>query len=389
MRIRGFFVFLLVVLSLCAFSQDTTEAPQRLFIFDAGYIYGKVLNIHPFFPQTDNAQGLEFQFMEQTAGRRYWHQTSNYPVRGVSLVWMNLGNDSLLGNAIGAYYFHRHSRRIFDWLTWDTKIGAGIGVFTKHYDPMENPNNYVIGSTVTAFGAASTSFRFRVAKHFSLFIKGAFLHYSNGHVKVPNIGANLITGGLGVEYVLHPDVTQRKKHDLKPIKERWLFNIDLGLGFHEVEGTVLPPGGPLYPVYFGSLYASKRVKHNGLVQLGFNLNYFTDYYDFIINQQIFQEKERAKSYKGLVFVGYEWIYGRLAYNMQLGVNVYYPFRKRLIELEQLNDRWLDVYNTNLVMFKYYLRSTRETTRNNPFIGLGLRTIGGKADFIEVRVGVGF
>lgn len=383
------FLVLISLLSLKAFSQtDSTEAPKHLFMLEGSYLYGKVLNIHPFFPETGNAQGVEVQLMEQTAGRKYWHQTCKYPVRGISLVWMKMGNDSLLGSAIGAYYFHRHNLKITSWLDWETKIGGGIAVFTKLYDAIDNPDNYVIGSRITGFGALSTSLKARASTHFHVFLRGSFLHYSNGHFKVPNIGANLVTGSLGLEYNLHPDTKERKKHDLPPIKKRWLVNMDLGMGFHEVEGTVLPSGGPMYPVYFGALYASKRLSYRNILQFGVNINYFTDYYNYIINQQIFLEKERQKSYKGIVFVGYEWLYGQLAFNLQLGINVYYPFRKELIRRGELNDRWMDVYNTNYMAFKYYLLSTKETTRFNPFVGLGLRTIGGKADFLEMRVGIG-
>lgn len=374
-------------------AQETTEidatTPPRLLRYELGLVYGKTLNIHPFFPNVNDAYGFEFSLLTQTTGRKYWHQFYKYPVFGVSILGMELGNDSILGQAIGAYPFMQFPKKLGNKFEWTSRIGFGLAGFTKLHDPFNNPDNYVIGSRITALAVGQTGLGYHISPQLALYAKIAFIHYSNGHVRVPNIGANIASGILTLKYTPKSNDYTPKKHELKPLDKKWRINLDFGLGLHEIEGTVLPVGGPKYPVYFGSLYTSKRIKPNTIFSVGFNLNYFTAFHDYIINQQIFDEKEKAKSLKGIVFIGYEWLFGHLAFNLQPGINVYYPFRKELINKGLLDKRTMDVLNTNYIGFKYYAKSTRETIRNNPFLGFGLRTIGGKADFVETRVGLTF
>ncbi len=378
---------LLLTLNYVSAQNDTLNS-KDLLRYDVGFVYGKTLNIHPFFPDVSNALGFELSILKQASGEKYWHQLYKYPIFGVSFLGMNLGNDSILGQAIGAYYFKEFPKKLGKRFEWNSRIGAGLAYFTKIYDPFDNPNNYVIGSRITGLGVAQTGLGFYITNKLSIYGRFAFIHYSNGHYSVPNIGANIISGIFSIKYTPTTDF-KPKTHEVIEVDKKWRLNVDFGLGLHEIEGTVLPTRGPRYPVYFGSIYTTKRLKKKALFSAGFNLNYFTAFHDFIINQQIFDGKEKAKSYKGVVFIGYEWLFGRMGFLLQPGFNVYYPFRKELIKLELTNSRSMDVINSNLVAFKFYTRSTRQTTRYNPFIGIGLRTIGGKADFVETRIGMAF
>lgn len=391
-KLKAIVLFPLLFIGVMSSAQDSTNSSPRygeLLRYEPDFIFGKTLNIHPFFPEVANAPGFEIAITKQTNGSKYWHQFYKYPTFGVSILGINLGNDSILGQAFGAYYFKEFPKKLGKHFEWNSRIGAGFGVFTKIYHPIDNPNNYVIGSRISGLGVAQSGFGFHVSPKFTIYGRVAFIHFSNGHYSVPNIGANIISGVFSIKYNLYSSDLTCQTHEVKPTDKKWLINLDLGLGMHEIEGTVLPSGGPKYPVYFGSIYTSKRIKNKALFSVGFNLNYFTAFHDQIINQQIFEDNAKAKSYKGVVFVGYEWLFGRMGFILQPGINVYYPFRKQLIEKELIHKRSIDLLNTNYVGFKFYTRSTRETTRYNPFIGFGLRTIGGKADFIETRIGMAF
>lgn len=370
-------------------AQNDSLKNKSLLRYELGSVYGKTLDIHSFFPDVSNAFGFEFSILKQTSGKKYWHQLYKYPVFGVSLLGIGLGNDSILGQAIGAYYFKEFPKKIGRRFEWNSRIGLGLAYFTKIYDPFDNPDNYVIGSRITALAVGQTGLGFHLTNKLSIYGRMAFIHYSNGHFSVPNIGANIISGIFSIKYIPSTNDFETKTHEVLEVDKKWRLNVDFGMGLHEIEGTVLPTGGPKYPVYFGSIYTSKRIKNKAVFSTGFNLNYFTAFHDFIINQQIFDSNEKAKSYKGVIFIGYEWLFGRIGFLLQPGFNVYYPFRKELIKLDLINNSSLDVINSNLLAFKYYTRSTRQSLRYNPFIGIGLRTIGGKADFIETRVGMAF
>ena len=70
-------------------------------------------------------------------------------------------------------------------------------------------------------------------------------------------------------------------------------------------------------------------------------------------------------------------------------NVYFPFRHDLIAAGQLTEKFLHLNMTNRFGVNYYIFDPMATTKHNPSVGIGLKTLGGKADFIEFRVGIGF
>jgi len=88
---RLIFSFLLVLAGLSTTAQkDTALAPAA--IPEVSFYYGKVLNIHPFFPETKSASLVEMVWKHRNRGRRIWHQYHKYPDLGVSLSYVSLGN---------------------------------------------------------------------------------------------------------------------------------------------------------------------------------------------------------------------------------------------------------------------------------------------------------
>ena len=89
----------------------------------------------------------------------------------------------------------------------------------------------------------------------------------------------------------------------------------------------------------------------------------------------------------ILFLGHEWIFNHLSIETKLGVNLYYPFRKKLIEMEILENRFMDNYLSGQLGFNYYYFNSFSSKKINPYVGFSLRTIGGKADFIQCNLGV--
>jgi hypothetical protein len=79
-------------------------------------------------------------------------------------------------------------------------MGFGIGVFSKHYDEIKNPNNNVIGSTFNNITQFKLGFDWKINSHVYFSTCGSFTHWSNAKIQNPNLGINLgaLTIGLKV-----------------------------------------------------------------------------------------------------------------------------------------------------------------------------------------------
>ena len=140
-------------------------------------------------PQSQAYAG-ELSVFFQTKGRKQWHQACRYPIVGATLFGGSVGNNEILGTFWGAYSFIEFPFVKTKHYEFAGKLGSGLGYGTKVYDPILNPKNVAMSThfnTIICFGLKS-SFIFNRNK-ISLGID--LTHFSNGAIKVPNLGVNL------------------------------------------------------------------------------------------------------------------------------------------------------------------------------------------------------
>lgn len=371
------------------YAQNDTTGYKSDLVIEGNFYVGTTLDIHPFFPETDLTTTYEVNINFNTRGRKYWHQHHGFAELGISLSYTDFGNPEILGFSLGALANISFRKRITDKLDLKLRPGFGLAWFERPFDEITNPDNYVIGSKVTAIVYAGASLDYALADNLELSLGGAFWHYSNAHVRVPNIGANSMLAKLGLAYLPKGRKPSTRTHELLTVDNKWRLNTSLGFGIHEVEGTVLPSGGPIYPVYGGSVYASKRLTFKSQLDFGINADYYTSFKDYIVTQEVFEENETANSWKIMAFGGHELFFGRVAFLTWFGVNLYFPMRHQMIELGLLEEKFLHLHMSNMFGFQYYFKDISTSNKLNPYIGVRLKSIGGKADYMGFSTGVAF
>ena len=209
------------------------EVRNSLFI-EAGVTAGPILDIYPNLPELGVAWSAGVNVAWQTAGRQYWNQAMRYPQVGVLVSVTDLGNPSVLGQEFSlvpnlAYRFARFGK--FNLMGF---VGIGFALFNKPYDRIENPENKLIGSRLTNKTILGVMLEYQLHRVFDLTGGIEYLHYSNGHNQLPNVGINIPAIHLGIRYfpggrpaIYHP------VDSVVPMNKRWLFNVRLGLGVHE------------------------------------------------------------------------------------------------------------------------------------------------------------
>jgi hypothetical protein len=375
-----------------SFAQEEKNDFRDGLLFQPNVHFGKMVKNFPAFPEVDRAYFYELNVMRQTFGRKAWNKWYGYPEQGVSFIYGELGNKDVLGQSFSIMpYFAFH---LLDHEKWDLefKLGQGLTYFNNPYNAISNPDNLVVGSKFTSVFFAGLSIERKLTDHFGLKVGGSILHNSNGHITLPNVGVNvpLITVGVSIFPFGEPEIIDADAEVPENWEnDAWKINVRLGWGIQEFGSFDRPTDGPIYPVYTASIYTSKIYSNISNLFLGMHFNYYVGHYDYIINQQLFQEKERARSFNAMVFVGHEHLLGHIGLDVQLGFNVYKPFQKALFESqfgELSTSQKLKVVNGNKIGLHYYLFKPRERKEWNCFASWMLKTNLTQADFVEFSLG---
>ncbi len=193
---------------------------------------------------------------------------ATYPILGLGITYTNYGIDSVYGRLFSVYPNIVIPLITGRKLEWTLRIGDGIGYATRDYsriNPFDTINN-AIGSKINDYFSFMMDLRYHINIHWDVQLGVNFSHYSDGSFHQPNLGVNLPGFHVGVKYWPESSAPTRIKRELKHLKNRWLFQYRITMGFNESSA----PQGPIYPVYLGTAYMSKRwqlVKINSLQDL--------------------------------------------------------------------------------------------------------------------------
>ncbi len=149
--------------------------------------------------QEQHLQALEFSVFNTSAGQKAWQRKFLYPETGVLLSWTNTGT-AKLGSAIGVIpYVDFPLFKSNDNQSW-LRYGMGLGYIQYPFDPTKNQKNAAIGSHWN--GAVHLGWSYR--KNFSTKTVGeigaSLTHFSNGSMKMPNLGINLPAVNIGIRH---------------------------------------------------------------------------------------------------------------------------------------------------------------------------------------------
>jgi hypothetical protein len=363
------FATTLVAVPLGVFAQHNTG-------LEASFFAGKILKHTPKFrpPIPDLSTGISISYLKQTTGKRDWEQRRHYPIWGIAATYTNYGIDSIYGTTIGLYPFLQAYIVRGKRLEWTLRGGMGLGYTTGYYkrSPEWDTINNAIGSSINNYTTVSTDLRYSINKHWSIQAGLNFAHLSNGVIKKPNLGINMWAAQIGIRYWLSDAPPTRIERKRPKLPNRILAQARLGIAFNESGNA----DGPIYPTYIASAWASRRYKSRNKVLLGLDYSYHTGIYAFLRNNEINVGSERANSWKCAVFLGHEWMFGRLAVIAQLG----YYLKDAAIHA--------DTYYQKLGYNYYLLRSEQGVLKELCLNGM-LKAHKADAELVEFGIGFGF
>lgn len=346
------------------------------FGIESNVMINKMIRHSPKFtgPLPDQTYSVELNFVKKTFGQKEWQQRRNYPQLGIGIYYNNYNMPDVYGQAFGIFPNIQLNLIKGEHFEWTVKAGMGVCYDTRPYERTPNPNleNVAIGGHWNNISPFSTDIRWKIDSHWDLQAGFNFSHVSNAAFQEPNLGINVYGAHIGMRYF--PVTSEPKKiiRKLQPLKNRWLFHAKYGMGFIESS----PADGPLNPVYMGAVYVSKRYWSKNKIIGGFDYTYNSAKYAKLKSIEHFQGHEYSQSTQAAVFLGNEFLVGRLGILFQAGFYLH--------KMDEQNDLIYEKLGGN-----FYLVQKEKGVLKELFFSALLKTHAAQAEMFEMGIGVGF
>lgn len=309
------------------------------------YHYGVVAPHHDYIAYfiNERVKGFQINVGYYTTGNKYWNKDYNYPRIGVGFYKSGLGNKDIYGELNALYlYFDRSFLNLKNRVNIGNKISFGIGHISKTFDLYTNNLNVVIGSKYNIFIQYNLESSVRISPILHMKMGVSIIHTSNGSIKQPNNGLNLVTSFVGLQYSLSDqskNLMTSSPRNTDTTRHQFLVSGSFGWKsisrLHAYE----------YPVYGLSFEYSRKISNTSW--LGISL---TGYIDKSIKKefeiQLYPDSTVSSSvYQSLALnTSYELRAGRLAFILQPGIYLKHSFKPNGIITNRIGLRYYFKHN---------------------------------------------
>mgnify|MGYP006143643925 CR=1 FL=1 len=353
---------LLFILFNCCFFLVFSQKQKREWAMETRFKSGFLLGHRPVMGHlaVEHAFAGEVSYIIRTRGQKKWHSAYKFPDIGITTYFGSAGNRDILGNYLGAYSFVSFPFISRDKFRFNGKLGAGLGLGFRQYDPVSNQKNVAMSTPLNAMICLGIDAKYYFKKNWiSLGID--MTHFSNGAFKVPNLGLNLpfLSVGYG-RFIQQVDTVSQLKPTYMPLRK-----ILIGATAILSAKEIFPTGGTKYPVYALSIHARTFLKP----RVGWELSA-----DFISKQAIFGyrpqiEKTQKEIFQIGIYAGYLLPLDRFHFVLGMGYYVKDKFQPE----DAMYHR---------VGFRYYLN-------NGIQFNIVLKSHWARADYVEWGIGYSF
>lgn len=313
-------IFLLLV-EVHLISQPSKPATANNFVAEVKLQYGQLWSHHleldifkAHFP------AIEISLQKKTYGKHRWESEYYYPLLGINLWYSGIGGFDELGRAFAVYPSVNFPLVKNNDESLNFKLGVGVGYLTNKFDRLDNYKNFAIGSNINICASLFFEYRRRVSRMTTLTAGMGLTHFSNGSMKTPNYGLNIITGSIGVvSYLSHPNNSLNRKilpelYTYEFDGKKYLsFDISTAVAYKDMSEQY----GESFYVYAFYTNLLARVSYKSKFGIGFDLTH--DESDIVVlkNRNV-EVKNNGEINKIGGNIAYELCMDRLSFLFNLG-----------------------------------------------------------------------
>ncbi len=265
---------------------------------------------------------FQYSLLKQTKLQRKWEKEYNAPRVGANFIYTNFAHNTLLNSAFGAQACIDFSRHPFKKNAWHFNIGCGIGYIQTPFDKTNNFKNIAIGSHFNGLIQLALSHSFQLSKQVSLASQVSIIHFSNGAIKVPNLGINIASAGLTlmVSNKLSTALSKEKIYR-DSIKSKSYVEVIIGGGVKQN----YPAGSANYGVTALRIQKHFWVKQKKSVSAGLDAFYDNGIYARMRSDGYSDEKKKTALQLGLNFQ-YQQHIGKVSIPLFWGTYLFSHYR---------------------------------------------------------------
>ncbi len=357
-KIRNISLLLLIIFIFSETKSQNSLKPA----YEFKYHYGFILPHHKSFEYLieDQVSAFEFNIAFPTKGRRKWQIAHKYPDLGFGVFYGNLQNPEILGNVLSVYPFINAPILKGRYFSLNYNLEFGLSYLTKKFNVDNNIYNIAIGSNFNGHVSFGLDLKFKIGERFDIKTGIGFTHFSNGAIRTPNKGINLVTINAALRYYNNRFKIPKEKPKID-FKSQNDFCIIPSIGIKQNDD----PGGRNYLI--SSLLVEYirqfHIKHG--VGAGMDLFYDQSLQKLTVLDSVFSSTKKDYIYPG-AHVAYNFIFGKTTFIVHVGV---YFFNKPRT--------YQNIFSRIGMRFKI----TRHLVAN-----ISLKTYMAQADFAEFGLG---
>lgn len=198
---------------------------------------GNLSDIDPTFPS-----GVNFGY-ELLPSKKYpWQQYLNNSTMGVGVSYIDLG-DKVMGHAVSVYPYIMLNCVRTKYFELAIKLASGLAWCSEDYYTNTQGTNfedvtahYTFGSHLNAYLNGGVNLNFPLTRNLTLNGEIGFFHMSNSRIMEPNMGANILYGGVGLVATLNPQEEEMNEPVRFPsLPYRWSLNVTVSAGAHSAD----------------------------------------------------------------------------------------------------------------------------------------------------------
>ena len=358
-----FFIFVFVSQALAQSITNTTSIWFIKPVVNNGFILVHRSNISHLVK--GNPTIYELNIGKSSSGNKLWQIENNLPDIGISLQCIDFKNPLQLGYALTASpYIEIPLNKTPKIIRPIIRLCWGLTYITKSYDSIENKENIAIGSHFNSFVQFRCFWRFKLSNLLRIEPGVSFTHSSNGKAKNPNLGLNLASLNLGLNYSIrskaNQSITKIDSSTKAKSKNELIFFTAIGFNQKQIASPILKTF-----VYSFAYQSNLRNSHKYVlgIDVFYDQNYLIDY------ENVFKNKAQGiDQLRMSIKLGYSYNVGRLRFPFEVG---YYFFQKTNPDELIVNRLGVRYYSKTGLIAHFGLRTHFAVAYNFEY-GLGYR-----------------
>ncbi len=198
--------------------------------FYYGFLYAQHLELERF---NSHFPVFELNLQQETYGKRIWERAFSYPDIGISFLYTGLDKSHELGSAYTVFPFIDFPLTRYKNFSVNFRFGLGAAYITKRFDRLTNYKDLAIGSHINASANMMFKLKYKLTERLNISLGFGLQHFSNGALKLPNYGINILAVNAGVAFRLakeNKSIGDRFIAPTEPFSAILRHNIEFDIG---------------------------------------------------------------------------------------------------------------------------------------------------------------